>query len=256
MDHNIPFQTVTRTAGLAKQLFAPLRAIGVVRRHPELIRYMIVPWLVTFLFVVAATLLFLFWMPDFVTYIWPTPENYWLSWIHLIVSGLLWVFVSVLVVLVGFLAGQVAAAPAYVTLAEETRRCISGSLPERDGTLFTELVQPVLGESVKLVIFLLLQGGFLLLHLLPGIGSILFVLCSTVTTLFWIALEFFDYALDTEGPLTVVERIRYIFRNKQMTFAFAGGMFFVLSVPLLNVVLAPLGVVGATLLHVEKKNQV
>ena len=155
-----------------KSFLAPVRGIGVLVNHPELVQYMLIPWIVTLVFVIGATAVFQFAMPDLFTYVWEVPDGYLLWWVHAVLSWVFWVVLVVLVVFIGFLVGQVAAAPAYVSLAKRTRKHLSGHVPDQEGGLYAELVQPILGESIKLGLFLILQGLLLLLNLLPGAGTV------------------------------------------------------------------------------------
>lgn len=231
---------------------APVQSVFFVARNPRLMKYMLVPWLVTFLFVLVAVFVLVVAFPDLFRSIWPEPSGFWYDLVHDVVSVLFWIVISTLVMLTGFLVGQVAAAPAYVLLAERVREQRVGPVSDNHGGVYVEYVDPVLGEAFKLALFIVLQALLFPLNFLPGAGSVLYLILSSLVSLFWIALEFFDYALDTVGPLTTRERLTYIFQNAGMTFGFATGMFVVLSIPLVNVFLAPLGVVGATLLHVER----
>lgn len=237
---------------IIESFLAPVRGFGVLMNHPDLVRYMLIPWIVTLVFVISAMAVFQFAVPDLFTYVWQVPDGNLLRWLHAVLSWGFWLVLSVLAVFVGVLVGQVAAAPAYVSLAERTRKHLSGELPDQESGLYAELVQPIVGESIKLGLFLVLQGLLLLFNLVPGVGTVLYLLVSSLTTMFWIALEFFDYVLDTEGPLTTRERMRYVLQHYPVTMSFAAGMFLILTIPVINIVLAPIGVLGATLVHIEQ----
>lgn len=241
---------------MLKSFLAPVRGLRVLVNHPDLVQYMLIPWLVTLVFVIGSMAVFQFMLPDVFTYFWEVPEGEVLWWVHAVVSWMFWVVFSVLAVFIGVLIGQVAAAPAYVSLAKRTREHLTGRLPDQESGFYLDLVQPVIGESIKLLLFLVIQGLLLLLNVLPGAGTFLYVLGSGLTTMFWIALEFFDYVLDTEGGLTAGERMKYVMAHASVTMSFAAGMFLILSIPLINIVLAPMGVLGATLVHVEQVKSV
>jgi CysZ protein len=156
--------------------------------------------------------------------------------------------------ILAFLFSQLLSAPIYTRMAAETRHLYTGIPVQPMGGMYADVVLPILSQAQKIALYLVPQIPLLLLNLIPVVGSILYLSVNAIFTMFWIALDYFDYPLDTESnPLTIRDRIRYIVEHLPMTSGFSAMMLLILSIPLVNLLILPVGVIGATLLYCDVK---
>lgn len=178
----------------------------------------------------------------------------WLQWLE----WLLWPLLLAGTLVAGFyltllLAGLVAA-PFNSLLAEAVAAHLG-----RPGTSTTDgwqaflatLGPSVLSELRKLAYFLLRALPLLLLFLIPGINlaaPMLWFLFSA----WMLALEYLDYPLASQGLL--FPRYRETLRRQRwLTLGFGGAVLLVSVVPLLNFLVMPAAVAGATALAVKEE---
>jgi CysZ protein len=211
---------------------------------------MVVPWITTVVGVIALVVPGWIYFPALRDWIWSAPESAWLAPLFWLFSALFAVIIAAACCFGGFLLGQIVAAPTYTRMAVRVRELAGDTEIAPAGGIKADVVYPVVSQVIKVFLYLVLLGGSLGMHLLPGIGTILGTVFSFVVTLFWIALDYFDYPLDTESdPLAINSRMAYVVRHGDVTTGFAVGMFILLLIPLVNVLLLPVGVISATLLH-------
>lgn len=172
----------------------------------------------------------------------------WLDWLE----WLLWpIFVLVLLVLVFYsftLVANLIAAPFNSLLAEKVELELTGQAPSADGgwrALIAELLPSLRDELIKLVYALALAIPFLLLLLVPVIGPILWLLY----TAWMLAVEYGDYPLGNHG-LRFKEIRSLLGRRRLLSLGFGGAAAGMSMIPVLNFLLMPSAVAGATALWV------
>jgi CysZ protein len=93
-----------------------------------------------------------------------------------------------------------------------------------------------------------INGGFLLLHVLPGIGSVLGVAGSLYYDWLLFGAEYFDYPLALRGKRRD-EKKQFIRRHRYYTLGLGAAVFLANFIPVVGAVLLATAVVGAVLLH-------
>lgn len=177
------------------------------------------------------------------------PQGFeWLRWI-------LWPLfaLGVLLILVyGFtLLANLVGAPFNGILSAVVELRHSGRAPEdsRNGPL-KEAVTSLGAELHRLSYYLLRALPLLVLFLVPGL--------NLVAPLLWLAfsawmlgLEYASYPMDNHG-YRFREQRRQMARRPLLTLGFGGTVLFASMVPVLNFVIMPAAVAGATLLYIER----
>ncbi|EIC19402.1 sulfate transporter CysZ [Thiorhodovibrio frisius] len=215
--------------------------------RPQLRPFVIIPLIInTLVFVLAIGLgvnQFEHWMELMTAQI-----PHWLGWLE----WLLWpIFVLVLLVLVFYtftLVANLIAAPFNSLLAEKVEMELTGQVPDTDGSwrkLVAELLPSLFDELIKLVYALALAVPFLLLLLVPVVGPILWLLY----TAWMMAVEYGDYPLGNHG-LRFREIRQLLGRRRLLSLGFGAATAGMSMVPVLNFLLMPSAVAGATALWV------
>ena len=176
------------------------------------------------------------WLPD------------WLAWLH----GLLWLLFILGALIVVFYTFTTVAnligAPFNSLLAERTARLEASQTasPPVAATAWKDLLPSPLAELNKLLYFVGWMVPLLLLSFVPGL--------NVATPLLWalfsawmLALEYADYPLGNRG-LTPRQQRRLLRQHWPLALGFGGMTLLLTLVPLLNFLVMPAAVIGATLL--------
>ena len=91
----------------------------------------------------------------------------------------------------------------------------------------------------------------LILHIVPVFGTLLYPLFSTMLILFFLVVEYTGYIF-ARRRLTFKEQRHYIFSHKIKLLGFGTGLLLILAIPFLQFLCIPLGVIGGTLLCLDK----
>jgi CysZ protein len=182
----------------------------------------------------------------------------WLGWLH----WLLWPLFAALLSALAFFSFTVVAnligSPFYGFLAEKALAMTGLSLPgevAREKSLWEEIAESLASESKRLTYFATRALPLLVLSIIPvvnmvaAIGWLLFGAWS-------LALEYMAYPLEARGM--PFPQQRELAKTRRLDVLAFGGMAMLgLSVPILNVLVPPAAVIGATLYlsDLEKKRR-
>jgi len=142
--------------------------------------------------------------------------------------------------------GNILAGPFLDAMTERILRELGETLPPPRGTL-RALGRSVVNQVLKLVFFGGIQIALLLLHLLPGVGTALHPVLSTLVSVAFLGFEYLDYPLDARH-LSVPARFAWLWRHPGEALGFGAVLFPILLIPFIGYVLLPLAVAGASLL--------
>jgi CysZ protein len=222
----------------------PVLAIGFLFKglkllaSPELRKFIIIPMLINVVLYSAALTLGYFYISDLINQFIPS----WLQWL----SWILWPLFFISFFIAGFftftVVANLLAAPFYGKLSAKTLAMLKGQT-----SIVTE--QPlakVLFAELKRMGYLATRAlPLLILSVIPGIN----VLAPFLWALFgaWgMALEYLAYPLENQGVLfseqkNLVKSVRF------GALSFGGLAVLGLTIPVLNIIVAPAAVIGATL---------
>ncbi|GHB56534.1 sulfate transporter CysZ [Psychrosphaera saromensis] len=177
----------------------------------------------------------------------------WLSWLGTLIYP---VALFILLFLFSFFfttAANWLAAPFNGVLAERVEQHLSGQKPDSDN--FVAIVKAIphtlSREWQKLIYFIPRFIGYFLVGLiLPGIGQIIWFLFIA-----WVlAIQYCDYAFDNNKYS--FEYMRHVLRqNKAACFGFGSMISLFTMVPILNLLVMPVAICGATAMWVEHLKQ-
>jgi len=184
-----------------------------------------------------------------------TPElPEWLAWL----AWLLWaIFAIAVVVLVFFSFSIIAnfiAAPFNGLLAEAVERHLTGrDLPAGDSLLemLKDTPGALLDELKKLGYFIVWAIPLLILFVIPGINFIAPILW-TLFSAWMLAIEYSDYPLGNHGMKS--PQMRATLRGRRwLSLGFGGATLVGTMIPVVNFVVMPAAVAGATAMWVGEK---
>lgn len=235
MDYFFQGFSLIKTKGLKRFVFFPL-AINLI------------------LFSVAFYYLFgeigasIVWLTDLI------PEWEWLAWLKTGLSYIIWPIAVLTILLIfalifGTLANWIAA-PFNGLLAEKVEQHLTGQPMDDSGLMdvFKDIPRTLGRELSKFTYYLPRAIGFLLLFfILPVIGQVLWFLFSA----WMMAIQYCDYPCDNHKiSFRDMKRILHEHRSQSFSFGITVSLFSL--IPILNFLVMPVAVCGATALWVDK----
>lgn len=194
--------------------------------------------------------------------IWVTnliPEWEWLSWLKDGLSYIIWPIAVITILLVfalifGTLANWIAA-PFNGLLAEKVEQHLTGQCMDDSGLtdVFKDIPRTFGRELSKLTYYIPRAVGFLLLFfILPVFGQVLWFLFSA----WMMAVQYCDYAFDNH-KVSFRDMKRVLQDNRTQSFSFGVAVSVFSLIPIVNFLVMPVAVCGATALWVDElKEQV
>jgi len=211
---------------------------------PELRTFLIIPVLINLVLYSIALVLGYIYVEELIARFIPS----WLEWL----SWILWPLFFISFFIAGFFTftvlANMLAAPFYGKLAAKTLSVITG----QSGAVTEQPLAKVMGAEFKRVGYLAMRAlPLLLLFIIPGIN----IIAPFLWALFgaWgMALEYMAYPLENEGVL-FSEQKQLLKSLRLGALSFGGITLMGLTLPLLNIVVAPAAVIGATIYFNEVK---
>lgn len=181
----------------------------------------------------------------------------WLLWLSFLVWPLLWLLALLGFILILTITANLVAAPFNGFLAARVEAALTGRKPDSGLGLWQEGLLGLVTELRKLSFFVLWALPLILLSLLlfflPGLNFLIPVLWG-VFGAYMLALEYVDYPAANHG-LSFAEKRRVLARDRWLTLSFGGAVTLATAVPLLNLLVMPAAVAGATAMWVEHLNK-
>ena len=228
-----------------------LRGFGIIWR-PGLRRYVLAPLLVNVILFAG-----LIWFGSDQIIDWAQSQlPGWLDWLTWLLVPL---FLFVALAFSAFLFNMVAnliASPFNGLLAEAVERELTGKTAPGDSG-FRKMVAEIghtLASEVRKLAYIIAWGiPVLILMIIPGvnvIGSFLWLLFSA----WMLAVAYVDYPMANHGLHFAEQRARL--RDKRwISLGFGGTIMFALAIPVINFLIVPWAVAGATLMWVEEHQE-
>ncbi|MFA5982465.1 MAG: sulfate transporter CysZ [Methylococcaceae bacterium] len=205
---------------------------------PGIRQFLIIPILINILLYGTAFSLSYFYMNELIEQFIPA----WLHWLNWVLWPLFFICFSIVVFFSFTVLANLLAAPFYGKLAAKTQWLITGQVG-------SEVIQPlrkVMLAEIKRANYLAVRFiPSLILFIIPGVNIVAPFLWALLGA--WgMALEYLAYPLENEGIL-FSEQKQLLKARRLSALSFGGITMFGLTVPVLNIVMAPLAVIAATI---------
>lgn len=242
----------------SRGFFTPFRSVQILRHHPRLLQYIVIPFLINLVVFSAAVYLGLdLFGSTVVKYIpqgeaWYWSVLYWFLWMIAVLLTAVLVFFSFTVV------GNLLASPFNDLLSERTEEVLSGKVSNEKfalGRFLSDAWQTLLMEARKMWVFVAVMVLILPLNLLPGIGNSIYTVLAIGLTLFFLCFEYLGFVMVRKRQFFRAQK-SYIFSRKFLMLGFSCGVMVILAIPFFQLLCIPLAVVGATRLWCEEEGLV
>ncbi len=227
-----------------------IQGIRLIAR-PGLRRFVIIPLLVNVLVFTLGIAAGVTWFEGFVAAMQARVPG-WLQWLDWVLWPL-FVLLLLAVVFYGFsLVANLIAAPFNGLLAEKVELMLTGRPLDQDfdlKRLLKESVPALIDELRKILYALVLAVPFLLLLFVPIVGPILWFLYTA-----WVlTLQYTDYPMGNHG-LKFAEMRKRLKARRLVSLGFGASTAAMSLVPVLNFIVMPAAVAGATALWLRELN--
>lgn len=225
----------------ASYLFKGIALLG----SAPLRHFILIPILINIILYSAALTLGYYYIDSLINAFIPS----WLNWLH----WLLWPLFFVSFLIVGFFSftalANLVSAPFYGKLAAKTLTLINS---EAIAVSEQPISKVMLAESKRLIYILRLAIPLLVLSFIPGINLIAPLLWALFSA--WsMSLEYMAYPLENAGIL-FIEQKQLIKSIRWGALSFGGIAVLGLSIPIINIIIAPAAVIAATI-YVDEMSQ-
>jgi CysZ protein len=228
---------------LLKKANNPLIAVGFLLKgvklltNPTLRGFVIIPILINIVLYSIVLALGYYYVDELITQAIPS----WLHWLNWILWPLFFISFFVLSFFSFTVLANLIASPFYGLLAARTQSLISGEAQ----VVEQPISQVLIAESKRVLYIITRMLPLLVLFFIPVIN----VIASFVLAIFgaWcLAMEYMAYPLENEG-LLFAEQKELLKSVRLGALSFGGLTMLGLTLPVLNIIIAPAAVIGATL---------
>lgn len=235
---------------------APLVAVRFLLRHPKLLPYCIIPTVIS-VCVHGVLLLLTAWQANrLLGQLFTFSDTWYIQLLHYAVIGivivaLLGVFAMLYSAITNLIAG-----PFHELLSQRVEQYMRNDIVSeqfqwrsfaRDGW------RAIKEESVKLILFLVVELCILLLNFIPIIGTVLFTIMNGLLIGWLLAYEYVDLPLSRDH-YNVNQKIRFVLHHSFTTLPFGWLCGLIVCIPIVNTVMIPLCVVAGTILSNQLKS--
>jgi CysZ protein len=229
-------------------------------RQPGLRRYFIAPVLVNVLVFGGLVWIGATGVSEVMQKLLPQGDNWWMSGI---IGIIFWVLFGLLVVITIFflftLTVNLFGAPFNGLLSEKVERSLVPAeirSKPRKSHFFTDFVRSISGEIRKYMVFLVIWLVLLIATFLPLINIVTGPPAAVLTPIvgaWMMALEYVSYPMNNHNKYFNDVR-RWLRKNRMLTLGFGAAVMVVTLIPIINLLIMPAAVAGATALWVERRD--
>lgn len=228
-----------------------LDGFALIRRQ-GLRRYFIVPIIINVIVLTTLVLLscsrfngwvdaIMAWFPD------------WLSAIYWLVWGIALIIVLLLVFFVFTIVANIIASPFNALLSIKVEQALTGRAPVSEVSVWMIMPRAVTRELAKVLYMVPRLIGLMILTVIPVVN----IISAPLWLLFgaWVmVLQYVDYAADN-NDVSIADLLGRLRRRRFHSLMFGLPAYLLLTLPVVNLILMPVGVAGGTRFWVEQLRQ-
>lgn len=168
----------------------------------------------------------------------------------------IWAFITGLTTIVVFFTftpiANIVAAPFNALLAERIEAILTGRKLDSSTSFVEMAISSIRSQLGKLIYILLWSLGLVLISFIPVVNFIS-PLLWVVFGSWLLSLEYFDYPMGNHD-ISFADQKKHVAKRRGLALGFGGSVMVLTTIPLINFVVMPLAVAGATIIWVEQLN--
>lgn len=226
-----------------------LRGFSLIRK-PGIRRFVIIPFILNLL--VFALLINYSYQQfgDLLSWLIPS-EDSWLNWLRWILIPIFFSVVAVVMFFLFTVVASIVSAPFAAPLATAVEFYITGnedSPPFNWQEFSASIIPSIVSELKKVLYYIVITLPFIVLFIVAFFIPLLNVIASIawlLVTAWILSVQYADYAFDNHGIAFTELRQRFG-KRRFMAFGFGGSAMIMMSIPIINFILIPVAIAGAT----------
>lgn len=235
-------------SAFGRGFIAPWRGFVYLCKHPALWLYGIVPVLLNLVITAVVLAILIGAAIAFMAYVHPSfPEGWWGTFLEVISALGLLVLAATLAFVVWFLLLGILVGHSLGRLAKRVELQLGTPLDQLHDIPWT---YQVIDSFRDIAMLIAINGGTLLLHVIPVLGSVLAVLVSLYFDSLLFGAEVFDYPLMLRG-MRRDEKWRFLKAHRPYTLGIGFATMLFGIIPLIGPIFMTTATVGAVLLYHE-----
>ncbi len=229
------------------------RGFQFILHNGRLAKYVFTPFLINLIIFSAGFFIFIFKLDSFLSYI-PRQDAWYFGVLYYFLAAVLIITFLVIAFYLFTIVGNIIASPFNCVLSEKVEELEAHKKIETHTTLKSTLAdarRAIATELKRLIIFILIFIPILIINFIPVIGQVLYFILMLLYTWYALAFTFMDYILDRKVR-KFREKNRIIFSRFSCSLGFGAVCFIVGLIPIINLVLIPVCVTGASLMYLRE----
>lgn len=227
-------------------------------KHPELVKYWIVPICLTLIALVLVFRGAWEWRDDVVGWIWsePTGDDFWAGvarFFHGLVEIVAAVAMMLLGIVVVYLVTAPLAAPFKAALSDKVDEIVSG-VPSPKVTVKDLAIDVFRTVSYEIGYFVITLVLWIASLLLPVVGQIIVSVITFVITALYFGVDYIDWPASRRGH-GLIHRFGLAWRHFLPMMGYGTGVWLFMLIPFVNLFFMPAAVAGGTLLYIDLEKE-
>ena len=229
----------------SRSFFSVFQSLSILFKT-ELRRYVIIPLLInislfslTIYYVVSE---FTSWMNNLL------PS--WLDWLNWLIIPLFTITILIAVFYTFTIVANIIAAPFNSVLSEKYERLVRGEMAVENNETIGQLINRTTAAELKKVIYIVLWLIPLLIITFIPVLNLISPFLWILFAIWMLSLEYLDYPMGNHN-LRFPDVKKAAHRHKSVTLGLGSGLFILTTIPFVNFIAIPAGVIAATKSYIE-----
>jgi len=174
----------------------------------------------------------------------------WLDWLNWLIIPLFSITILIVVFYTFTIVANLIAAPFNSLLSAKYERLIRGDITTESNENMMQLISRTIAAEVKKLIYILLWLIPLLIITVIPVINLMSPFLWIVFAIWMLSLEYLDYPIGNHNQLfPVVKKTAH--EQKMMTLGLGSGLFILTTIPFINFLAIPAGVIAATKAYID-----
>jgi len=178
-------------------------------------------------------------------------EDSWLNWLRWVLIPIFFTVVAVIMFFLFTVVASIVSAPFAAPLASAVEFYLTGN---KDTSKFVwseflaTVIPSIISELQKMLYYIVISSPFIILFVIAFFIPLLNVVASIawlLVTAWILSVQYADYAFDNHG-IKFPELRQRLGKRRFLAFGFGGSTMIMMSIPVINFILIPVAIAGAT----------